>query len=590
MIDTTAATIAAGYTSPVTGAYTPPGGGAATGGTPAPKTDSNQTYTGQDGNTYYSNQYQSNGQNVMAGSKSNIPGATAGGASYIGSSDQTRSNENDLTKSIQDMMNQHVAQGQDMPSYADALKAYRTAYDTNQQSILDDRTKNQAMAAQQYAGINADFGNQYNQLLQNQKGETGTQTMANARAGGYLGISQSGIGTLQQLDNLHNMQVADLMVKKQNALLAAQTAVQNQDYALAKESRGQASDYAKQITDAQNTHFAQNQQVLQTERETIKSSQDTQSFQTDQANKLSTEMAPAIYSQFGGDTTSKKAQAFIAQTAQDYGIDAKVLAGSIAAYTTKTNLDKYNSQGEAIKEYNFARGQGFSGSLLQYQAAKTQASQTLPTYGLAPDDPAQYVVLGLGSKIDKTSFLQNYAALKQSGNIQGAQKYLDTAIYENLPATDRKDFQAMTNTVNQGGQALAEISQLKGTQFNVYNNAIQQKLPLIGVSKDQQWVKAIQDLSQSNASILHNLYGARLTGTELGYGSQFLVDPSKDDLQTALTKQQGLVDYANQQKVQKFSMANGNIDTSTTPPANGTIKTGPDGKSYVKVDGGWQLK
>lgn len=104
-----------------------------------------------------------------------------------------------------------------------------------------------------------DINNQFDQLKtsqeQQQKGETGTTSLAIARAGGYLGVSGSGTGVLLNLAQSHRAEVRSLEASRQAALNEARTAFEDKQFALARQKVQDVRDYQSQIRDRQKDYF-----------------------------------------------------------------------------------------------------------------------------------------------------------------------------------------------------------------------------------------------------------------------------------------------------------------------------------------------
>jgi len=132
-------------------------------------------------------------------------------------------------------------------------------------AYLDDYAAKLALRRrEEIKGINEGFGVAKTQLEEGQKKETGSTTVGIARTGGYLGGSASGTGVMLNLAQSHRNEVVSLEAKRQNAILEANKAYDDKDFAVARERVKEAKDIEQQIYN-RNQDFWNNQLKLQTE-------------------------------------------------------------------------------------------------------------------------------------------------------------------------------------------------------------------------------------------------------------------------------------------------------------------------------------
>lgn len=117
-----------------------------------------------------------------------------------------------------------------------------------QRKSLDSRRKDEI------SRITQDFGAAKSDLSQTQRKETGTQSMGLARMGGF--DSASGQAVLTNLERTHIDEQQVLLAKKETAILQAQQAFEDKDFALAKLQLDDAKETEKLIYDRQKDHIS----------------------------------------------------------------------------------------------------------------------------------------------------------------------------------------------------------------------------------------------------------------------------------------------------------------------------------------------
>jgi len=120
-------------------------------------------------------------------------------------------------------------------------------FDAQRQS-LDSRRK------AEISRISGDYGAAKTDLAQTQRKEVGTQSMGLARMGGF--DSASGQAVLTNLSRTHINEQEVLLSKKETAILQAQQAFEDKDFALAKLQLDDAKETEKLIYDRQKDHIA----------------------------------------------------------------------------------------------------------------------------------------------------------------------------------------------------------------------------------------------------------------------------------------------------------------------------------------------
>ena len=180
-----------------------------------------------------------------------------GTSPYIGSSDPTRTAENNLTNSINTMGSNPDYSGL-TSAHNDALKAL-----TDYQTALADRQ------AAEEADINKQFDLKDQQTKDAQAKETGSTKTGLLRMGGYLGESGSGTGVLNSLGEKHNLEIATLTAQRESALQAARSAVSDKQFATADALAKEAKSYESEINTRKNDFFNQVLQLTSSNRQTV---------------------------------------------------------------------------------------------------------------------------------------------------------------------------------------------------------------------------------------------------------------------------------------------------------------------------------
>ena len=133
-------------------------------------------------------------------------------------------------------------------------KAYKADYAMlqQQQALLAERRNNEI------AGIKTAFDIASGEQAFQQKQDYGARaTSLITSGGGFLGGTQSQQGVLQNLQHTFDTEKTALMAKREAAILAAQTAYEDKDFALAREMSANARDLQKEIYTRQKDYADQ---------------------------------------------------------------------------------------------------------------------------------------------------------------------------------------------------------------------------------------------------------------------------------------------------------------------------------------------
>jgi hypothetical protein len=183
------------------------------------------------------------------------PSTSGNSYSFIGSSDQTRSSENSLTSQIRNLL----ANPSSNTGLTDAYKAVIDNYNSYNDALEKRRQ-------QQMESINRQFDITKTQTQDAQKKEFGATNAGLIRAGGYLGDSGSAQGVINNLGEKQRLEIATLEAKRQDAINAAQNAIDDKQFALASAKASDIKSLEKEINDRKNTFFNQILNLTQEDR------------------------------------------------------------------------------------------------------------------------------------------------------------------------------------------------------------------------------------------------------------------------------------------------------------------------------------
>lgn len=174
--------------------------------------------------------------------------------SFIGSSDQTRTSENNLTSLISSLIS-----GNNNTGLSDAYNKVLDNY-TAYSDALEKRR------AQQIDSINRQFDVVKTQTQDAQKHEMGATNAGVIRMGGYLGDSGSAQGVINTLGEKQRLEISALEAKRQDAIQSAQNAIDDKQFALAQSKANDIKSLEKEINDRKNTFFNQILNLTQEDR------------------------------------------------------------------------------------------------------------------------------------------------------------------------------------------------------------------------------------------------------------------------------------------------------------------------------------
>lgn len=188
--------------------------------------------------------------------------ATSSGGGITSDSRAAVSSERTIESNIRDLRDR-AGLGGDISSYVDPLYSLQRQQEAE---IARQREALERRRADEVAGIHAGFDVVKADTELAQKRETGATSMDLARAGGYLGVTASQSGVMQNLVMLQRQEMLALEAKKNEAIRAANNAYEDRDFELAKELLASARDLEKQVFDRRNQFLDSQLKIMGEER------------------------------------------------------------------------------------------------------------------------------------------------------------------------------------------------------------------------------------------------------------------------------------------------------------------------------------
>lgn len=174
--------------------------------------------------------------------------------SWINSSDETRNAESNLSQMIATLMNGRNSSGLSN-AYNSVLDNYKSYSD-----LLEKRR------IESMDSINRQFDITKRNTEDAQKREMGSTNTGLLRVGGYLGESGSGTGVINSLGEKQRLEISALEAKRQDALLAAQNAIDDKQFALASAKANDVKNLEQEINNRNDTFFTQMLNLTQESR------------------------------------------------------------------------------------------------------------------------------------------------------------------------------------------------------------------------------------------------------------------------------------------------------------------------------------
>lgn len=239
--------------------------------------------------------------------------------SFIGSSDQSRSAESNLTSMIGGLINSNNNTGL-TDAYTKVIDNYNAYNDA-----LEKRRK------EQVDSINRQFDITKTGTESAQKNEMGATNTGLVRMGGYLGESGSAQGVINNLGEKQRLEISALEAKRQDAIQTAQNAINDKQFALAQSKANDIKSLEKEINDRKNTFF---NQVLNLTQENRAQETATRQKVDDQLKAMSL---------VNPDTISPDQFDYIDKFYKTPGFTKNYLAATSASAKAKTQKDQIDA-------------------------------------------------------------------------------------------------------------------------------------------------------------------------------------------------------------------------------------------------------
>lgn len=208
----------------------------------------------------------------------------------------------------------------------------------------------------------------------------------------------------------------------------------------------------------------------------------------------------------------------------------------------KTSIEGSDASGRYLVTYNTK-----TGDLISKKTISPSVSQNIPSPYVQSNPQAQSILSqantlanNISVKNQKETFLANVKNAINSGDLEGAQNQIRTLAYNKLNASQKSDFDTYQSAIQSATYA-SDLINNGAVNFGPYKSALEFLKPLVGQSKDQNYVTARQAIELSQAQIRKGYYGTAVTNTEAQNANQFLIS-NNDDAQTVATK---LAGYSN---------------------------------------------
>lgn len=171
--------------------------------------------------------------------------------------EEQKSGNGKITSSSRSKRNSENKTKSDIKTFNEKAEREKLEGASSVQYIDDYMASLEARRAAEVEGIKADFDEQGRQLEKTQANETGATTNTLARIGGYLGPSASATGAMINLGQEHKAEVLALESKKQAAILAANTAIEDKKFDVARLRAQEVKDIEQEIQRRKEKFFDQ---------------------------------------------------------------------------------------------------------------------------------------------------------------------------------------------------------------------------------------------------------------------------------------------------------------------------------------------
>lgn len=214
---------------------------------------------------------------------------------------------------------------QPSPNEERIKNSYQQVFDL----IEAERKRLETQRAEETSRIERQFAEAKAGTEKAQAREFASTTTTLARIGGFLGGVASHVGALNNLAASHRTELASLEAKKADAIQAANSAISEKQFKLAREKADEIKSLDKDIEDRRNKFFDQSMQIIREKR--LQEEEDRQKAQQDFKNQLdiTSRVAPTVVEALEQFDSEVEAANYIQNFARDLKIDPNILIGEV---------------------------------------------------------------------------------------------------------------------------------------------------------------------------------------------------------------------------------------------------------------------
>jgi len=249
------------------------------------------------------------------------------------SSEESRTEEKSLMDELKDML----AKSQDNTGAKQATDDIIAETD-KQISALEKRR------AEETKLINEQFDILSRQQEEEQYKEVGTTTSTLARIGGFLGQSASSQGAMLNLAQSHRNEETVLEAKRSSALQAANNAITDKQFELARSKVTEAKELNNEIEKRRNNFFDQTMDIVQENRQQNQEKRVQDKYVYDSAIDTIETTLPTIMDELTGKTRAEIEDTLI-KRAGELRVDPNLLIGK---YYAQLQKEKERTQNEIV--------------------------------------------------------------------------------------------------------------------------------------------------------------------------------------------------------------------------------------------------
>jgi uncharacterized coiled-coil protein SlyX len=148
---------------------------------------------------------------------------------------------------------------------------------------------------------------------------------------------------------------------------------------------------------------------------------------------------------------------------------------------------------------------------------------------------------GIQSRQKNESLFTQYVT---SGNIEAAEKLVNSMVVNSLPVAQQNDFKQMGAIITMRERLRKKELKLQQTNPNLFTTALNSALPFAAISKDKDWLSFVAETQSTINQYRNNIFGASLTGNELKAANLSLPNWDRDTFSDIVVKLDALDAYA----------------------------------------------